>query len=480
MAGKGSTRLTAERGVTLVKTIVQDELGWFLRRQEEPDIGIDGHIEVTDGGKETGQLLAVQVKAGASYVRRRQGDAIVASGEMDELEYWMRYKLPVIYVIADLDEQLAYWEAVAPDVIELTPRRWRMLVRKRLGADSAGELAELAYRGLAPFLARVSSRVLVDEIRRFALAEFNEELDARAVSQTVDLVTADGSDFAEGPSTAATPSIVRAQTDPVLLLSVAHVAAQRHLSNTLGLLLDLAGAPSAGWRIDAPPMTRLLHNLKAEQARYEGRYEDAVIEFEHAISISRTLERKRPLIIDLNDLGRVLRIIGRTGDSLSVLNEAFEVARSTYPWVHREIAVIADNLASTYRDTGDMTKALAHHVEALTIDTELFGARHPYVAIDHNDFAVTLGRIGAYDLARWNLQEARATFILHFGPNHSFVASVENSRAELALLEGRYDEAVRGFKTARTIRRRIGAAASLIALDEDGLSRTEAARQAKD
>ena len=65
------TDVTAEIGVNLVSTIVNDDFGWVFRRtHQEHDFGVDGYIDYVDSnGGVTGQFIAVQIKTGNSYER---------------------------------------------------------------------------------------------------------------------------------------------------------------------------------------------------------------------------------------------------------------------------------------------------------------------------------------------------------------------------------------------------------------------------
>ncbi len=59
-----------ELGIQLVSKIVNDDFGWlFKRNHQEHDFGIDGHVElITDERSVTGQMFAVQVKFGKTFL----------------------------------------------------------------------------------------------------------------------------------------------------------------------------------------------------------------------------------------------------------------------------------------------------------------------------------------------------------------------------------------------------------------------------
>jgi hypothetical protein len=106
-------------GVAIVDTIVNRDLGWIFRRQDQAgtDHGIDAQIEVVeDDGRVTGRLLAVQIKSGPSYFRHRRGDAFAANVSEQHLKYWLHHSLAVLFVLVDTEREIAYWHLVQEPV----------------------------------------------------------------------------------------------------------------------------------------------------------------------------------------------------------------------------------------------------------------------------------------------------------------------------------------------------------------------------
>ncbi|WP_408954255.1 DUF4365 domain-containing protein, partial [Kribbella solani] len=54
-------------GVTRTQLYVQEDLGWLFREQPTEDYGIDAQVEIVDGDKVRGRLLAFQIKSGESW-----------------------------------------------------------------------------------------------------------------------------------------------------------------------------------------------------------------------------------------------------------------------------------------------------------------------------------------------------------------------------------------------------------------------------
>jgi hypothetical protein len=96
-------RLIGEAGVNAISSIINDKLKWIFRRvNAEHDFGIDGYIDiVADNGDVTGQSIAVQIKTGSSFLKRKVTAGFTFYGEKKHLNYYLNLKLPVLIVLYD-------------------------------------------------------------------------------------------------------------------------------------------------------------------------------------------------------------------------------------------------------------------------------------------------------------------------------------------------------------------------------------------
>lgn len=100
----------------------------MVRVPTERDIGIDGFVQVTDdGGKPTGDVFAVQVKSGASYLRST-GGAVPVDGHGD---LWRQASSPVIAVVHDTASGAMWWSN-ASDALDHNPKLTKVAVTTRL------------------------------------------------------------------------------------------------------------------------------------------------------------------------------------------------------------------------------------------------------------------------------------------------------------------------------------------------------------
>ena len=119
-----------ERGVNLLSRIVHDEFGWlFKRNHQEHDFGVDAHIEVIqDDGAVTGQMLAVQIKHGKSFMKEQNRWGYVYRGELKHFNYLSNYPIPVIIVLCDPVSGECFWETFIPKRTIRTRNGWHITV----------------------------------------------------------------------------------------------------------------------------------------------------------------------------------------------------------------------------------------------------------------------------------------------------------------------------------------------------------------
>lgn len=142
-----SRRQTAERGVTLVKKIVEDEIGWIFRKVPlDEDFGLDGYIDIiTDNGYVTGKYLGVQIKTGSSYFSKAKANGWEFIGELKHLNYYLNLEFPILIILVDLELQTAYWSEFDSDLIVQAGNGWKLIIDKNdvLGNNSKPYLKKI-------------------------------------------------------------------------------------------------------------------------------------------------------------------------------------------------------------------------------------------------------------------------------------------------------------------------------------------------
>ncbi|MEH1098384.1 DUF4365 domain-containing protein [Micromonospora sp. CPCC 205561] len=137
------TRTTAQSeriGVSAVEGAFSI-MGWAFREQTVSDHGIDALAEV-DGltAEPSGRYLAVQIKCGPSYFKRRTAGGWRFMGEPRHLRYWLANLMPVILVIVDADTRAGYWAQITHDAVHYTDKSWWIEIPEAQILDGRAQL----------------------------------------------------------------------------------------------------------------------------------------------------------------------------------------------------------------------------------------------------------------------------------------------------------------------------------------------------
>jgi hypothetical protein len=122
-----STALSERAGVHAVGHIFVTELGWFFREQSVSDFGIDAEVEIAENGKPIGRLLALQIKSGPSFFRKRGSD-YVFHGNIAHLDYWTNHSLPVFLILHNPDDGMTLWQKVERRLATIKGDKWSISV----------------------------------------------------------------------------------------------------------------------------------------------------------------------------------------------------------------------------------------------------------------------------------------------------------------------------------------------------------------
>lgn len=127
-----NNRQTAEKGVTLIKKIIEDEMDWIFRKVPlDDDFGLDGYVDViTENGYITGKYFGVQIKTGRSYFSKEKPNGWEFIGEVKHLNYYLNLDFPILIILVDLDTQKAFWTEFEVNSIVQAGNGWKMIIDK--------------------------------------------------------------------------------------------------------------------------------------------------------------------------------------------------------------------------------------------------------------------------------------------------------------------------------------------------------------
>jgi hypothetical protein len=75
----------------------------------------------------TGRLIALQIKSGASYFKKKGSD-YVFSGKLRHLEYWTKHALPVFIVLHNPDNGMTLWQKIERRLMNETETGWSISI----------------------------------------------------------------------------------------------------------------------------------------------------------------------------------------------------------------------------------------------------------------------------------------------------------------------------------------------------------------
>ncbi len=120
-------------------SLVFEAWGWLFREQPIEDYGIDAHVEPLDGPERPSrQLLALQIKTGASFFREETPDGWWFRDTRRHWHYWLGHVLPVVIVLYDPQARVLYWQHVEAGLVRLAGGEGKLLIPGSQVLDSAG------------------------------------------------------------------------------------------------------------------------------------------------------------------------------------------------------------------------------------------------------------------------------------------------------------------------------------------------------
>jgi len=123
---------TGRSGLTVVTKIVESDLNWIVRpNHQENDFGIDAYIDIVTNESITGKSIAIQVKAGRSYLIEANKFNWKFKGELKHLNYYLNHDIPVLIILVDVEKEIAYWEICKPEHTNRQGQNWTMLIPKK-------------------------------------------------------------------------------------------------------------------------------------------------------------------------------------------------------------------------------------------------------------------------------------------------------------------------------------------------------------
>jgi Domain of unknown function (DUF4365) len=269
-------------GIRAVTAIFEDANMLVQHVDGSLDVGKDLYVDLTENDRATGELVALQVKAGRSY-RRAKGFAIPASP--DDIALWAASTVPVFGIVHDPDANRLHWTNLTAWARGQPPA-----IHKEAFVESTWALDE---RTLPQFIA---------EVRQFTLAAGPPALIGLADSDPDVQLAAVSDAFALGRRDARALLMLRASLRylsdrplryaiHVLTLCVGHGDVFWHAGNWIDESIRAAVRPELSWTDDE--LVLLLSAPEPDEYGRGGLGQDvaALVDHSWAPDVNHALER---------------------------------------------------------------------------------------------------------------------------------------------------------------------------------------------
>jgi hypothetical protein len=112
---------------------VENAFEWIFRPVHlEDDFGLDGYFDVIGSDNSvTGKYLGVQIKTGKSYFSSKKNFGWQFTGENKHLNYYLNSNFPILIILVDLDNSIAYWVEFDLEKITQSTNGWSIIVPQK-------------------------------------------------------------------------------------------------------------------------------------------------------------------------------------------------------------------------------------------------------------------------------------------------------------------------------------------------------------
>jgi tetratricopeptide (TPR) repeat protein len=157
----------------------------------------------------------------------------------------------------------------------------------------------------------------------------------------------------------------------------------------------------------------------------------------------------------MNTMGEVYMNLALYEQALPLLENALIIRRQLFGDKHPDVALSLSNLGEVHHDKGDYSKAEELYREALAIDRKIYGDEHTDVATSLSNLGVLHHDKGNYSKAEELYREALAIWRKIYGDEHPRVATSLSNLGVLHHDKGNYSKAEELYREALAIDRKI-------------------------
>ncbi|MBU7012682.1 MAG: tetratricopeptide repeat protein, partial [Theionarchaea archaeon] len=147
-------------------------------------------------------------------------------------------------------------------------------------------------------------------------------------------------------------------------------------------------------------------------------YEAALYEGWYIYSQIAGIKKDKRYSRFLFELGWILEDVGKLREAVGCYKQALSIDKEVYGERHPAVATDLNNLGGAWDALGDAKKAITYYEQALSIDKEVYGERHPSVATRLNNLGMAWDALGDAKKATEYIQQAHDIFQEFYGDHH--------------------------------------------------------------
>ncbi|HEX5746668.1 MAG TPA: serine/threonine-protein kinase [Archangium sp.] len=161
-----------------------------------------------------------------------------------------------------------------------------------------------------------------------------------------------------------------------------------------------------------------------------------------------------------NNLGIVLRALGRHEEALTWLERTRGLIEKVRGPEHPEVADILNNMGIVLNSLGRYEQALASHQQALRIQEKVLGPGHVHVGPVLNGLGVVFHSLGRYEESLAHSERALAVQERALGPEHPQVATILGNVGLALNALGRHEQALAAYERVLALKQKAFGASS--------------------
>jgi len=159
--------------------------------------------------------------------------------------------------------------------------------------------------------------------------------------------------------------------------------------------------------------------------RHKLAYQEALVKGECILSHVSEPKRGAKYAKFLFELGWVCNNTGNARQAIGYYEQALSIDREVYGERHPAVATSLNNIGLAWHELGEHKKAITYYEQALSIDREVYGERHPAVARDLNNIGSAWYALGDSQRAKEYFQQAYSIFHEFYGDEHPNTKAVK-------------------------------------------------------